>query len=449
MERIPSSRPRKPQTQLVWLWFLLTAGLGLVGFLLFIQNANTPMPPSWGSAGGARNGPQQWFSAFQQTLLSPLIASALGALILTRRPGHRIGRLLIALGLVSALGVCTQEWAAYGAYTAASPVPGVELAAWVTNWIWVILFGLLILMAALFPDGRFLSWRWGRLIGASLLLFVLLALIGGMIETPLSSAFQIPNPFFARRPAVYEEIFNISVIFMPVTVLTVLASAVVRFRTSQARERQQMKWLLAGVALMAAFTLVGLGLTFGLGSTLGENLVNAALLWPVLGVGVALLRHRLYDIDVIIRRTLVYGALTALLALAYFGSVVVLQSIVRAATGQRQSELVTVVSTLAIAALFIPLRQRVQDFIDRRFYRKKYDAAKTLAAFSATVRDETDLETLKARLVDVVNETMQPGSVSLWLKPTTDGPFGGQTAEGEKAAGSLPQEVSHGTTNRP
>jgi asparagine N-glycosylation enzyme membrane subunit Stt3 len=202
---------------------------------------------------------------------------------------------------------------------------------------------------------------------------------------------------------------------MPLTAVTVLAGLMVRFRRRRGRERQQIKWLLAGVALMTVLILAGLGISFGLGNTLGDVMVNAALLGPLVGIGVALLRHQLYNIDVIIRRTLVYSVLTVLLALVYFGSVVLLQSLV-ATIEVEQSTSVIVFSTLAIAALFSPLRKRVQEVIDRRFYRRKYDAAQTLAAFAAMARDEVDLDALTAELLHVIDKTIQPSHVSLWIR---------------------------------
>jgi len=416
MTPAPDRRPLP--ARLAWSWLLLTAGLGLASLLLFVRNSGTPVPASWGVRDGVRDRATDWFNAIQQSLISPLTMGALGTLILRRHPGHRIGRLLIALGCVSALAQLAQEWAVYGYYTARDEPAGVGLAAWVTNWIWIVLFALLLLTAALFPDGRFPSRRWGWLVGVPLSLFALPLLIGAMAETSMSSAFQISNPFVPAFPeTAYAVLFGFGVVFMPVTAVAVLISAVARFRASRARERQQMKWLLAGVALMAAFTLAGLGLYFGLGLAIGATLVNAAVLGPALGVGVALLRHQLYDIEVIIRRTLVYSALTALLALTYFGLVIVLQGVV-AALGSARPEWITVASTLAAAALVAPLRGRVQAFIDRRFYRRKYNAAQTLADFAAAARDETDLDALTGRLTGVVQETMEPEGVSVWLRQT-------------------------------
>jgi hypothetical protein len=400
-----------------WLGFALIAALGLAGFVLFARNAGTVVPASWGVSVGSRSDPAQWINAFQQIVFSPMITAALAALILARHPGHRIGRLLMFLGLTSALGGLASEWAVYGAFTAAVPPPGTFIAAWVTNWIWVFIFGPLILTGGLFPDGRFVSRRWAGLILGLILLLMIPVILAAMIETPMSSAFQIPNPFVREhRAALYNGLFDIGVVAMPLSAVAVLASAVVRYRTSRARERQQMKWLLAGVAVMALMTVGGLGLSFALDSRFGELLVNTAVLGPVLGVGVALLRYRLYDIDVFLRRTLVYAILTALLAGLYFSGIVLLQSVFQGVTGSRESPLITVITTLVIAALFSPLRTRVQGGIDRRFYRSKYDAERTIAQFAAAARDEVDLDLLAGALLGVVENTMRPQAVTLWLE---------------------------------
>ncbi len=405
---------KKKFPRFVWVGFIFTLGMGIASLLLFMRSATTPVPVSWGVEGGTREGVAAWINTFQQSLLTPALIGFLGALILTRRPSHRIGRLLVGLGLVSALGTFTQEWAVYGYYTLQTNLPGTALAAWITNWIWVILFSLLLLTAAIFPDGRFPSRRWAWWVCGPLALFAVPILLGGSVETPMSSAFQIPNPFVATHPkAFYDFVFTLGVIFMPITALAVLAVAIVRFRTSPAHERQQMKWLMFGVVVMAFLTIVGLGVYFGLNNMFGGIMVNTATIGPALGVGVALLRHRLYDIDILIRRTLQYSVLTGLLALVYFGSIVLFQSLF-SSFGQ-QSELVIVITTLGIAALFTPLRRRVQDFIDRRFYRKKYDAEQALTIFSTVARDEVDMEKLTAALIGVVEETVQPEHVSIWL----------------------------------
>jgi hypothetical protein len=206
-------------------------------------------------------------------------------------------------------------------------------------------------------------------------------------------------------------------------------SLVVRFRRARGDERQQIKWFASAAALtlvwiiVFAFVITELLLSAEGGLPGVIFALSSLLVIPSIPIatGIAILRYRLYDIDVIINRTLVYGSLTAMLAAVYFGGVTATQAIFRTLTGQEhQPQLAIVTSTLVIAALFNPLRRRIQSFIDRRFYRRKYDAAKTLESFSAKLRDETDLDALSADLVAVVNETMQPAHVSLWLRPVPE-----------------------------
>jgi hypothetical protein len=248
--------------------------------------------------------------------------------------------------------------------------------------------------------------------------------IWAFLPGKVGDAWDITNPLglAALRPAIGGLEVVMAVLFLGF-ILSSVVSLVVRFRRSQGQERQQMKWLTYVAAtvlgmvllttLLEAANLVFLSET----AALATDLLIAGI--PV-GVGIAILRYRLYEIDIIINRTLVYGSLTALLALVYLGGVTATQVIFRTLTGeQEQPQLAIVVSTLIIAALFNPLRRRIQAFIDRRFYRRKYDARKTLEAFSAKLRDETDLEALNNDLVGVVKETMQPAHVSVWLRPET------------------------------
>jgi hypothetical protein len=194
-------------------------------------------------------------------------------------------------------------------------------------------------------------------------------------------------------------------------VIGAVASVVVRFRRSRGAEREQMKWFVCAVAPMLVIPIGDY-----LPGIIGSVAFAGVLIALPTAIGIAVLKYRLYDIDVIINRTLVYGSLTATLVVVYFGGIVLLQRVFVVLIGE-QSTLAVVASTLLIAALFTPLRRRIQAFIDRRFYRRKYDARKTLEAFSATLRDETDLDALSDDLVGVVRETMQPAHVSLWLRP--------------------------------
>ena len=296
-----------------------------------------------------------------------------------------------------------------GAVTVTSTVAGShstwQFPAQLVNFL---AFALLVLVFALFPDGRFVpGWTcW----------FV----IAFLVESVIFNFF--PNVSFLANGWL-NALGN--VVWVGSIVIIVIAQIYRYLRISTPIQRQQTKWVVYGFALVILSLLGVLILEFlfpplaqpgSLFSLAFGSDANVFLLLIPLSIGIAILRYRLYDIDILINRTLVYGTLTALLAAVYIGSIVLLQQLFLQLTGQRQSALVTVISTLAIAALFQPLRRRIQGVIDRRFYRRKYDAARTLADFSATLREQVDLEQLSERLVDVVEETMQPAHVFLWLR---------------------------------
>jgi len=360
-------------------------------------------------------------------LFVPFLAFPLvGALISSRRPMNPIGWICLAAGLFWMLIFLGDSIPS----PAANPVSIDAL----TQWTWIPPVGLLgIYLILLFPDGRLPSRRWRPLAWLSGVAIVLASVALTIIPGPLEGHPGVRNPFgLEGYPMVAQALPGVKVL-LPVCILASAFSLVVRYQRSGGEVRQQIKWVAFAASFVGVVYLTTLvvGLfftpeaTWGSGDTplLGVILQDAVLLSyagvPVT-VGFAVLRYRLYDIDLLINRTLVYGALTATLALVYFGGVATIQAIFRALTGQEQQpQLAVVVSTLVIAALFNPLRRRIQAFIDRRFYRRKYDAAKTLEAFSAKLRDETDLDALNAELVGVVRDTMQPAHVSLWLCPDT------------------------------
>jgi len=392
--------------------------VGGTACFLFYLNRHTDVPAAWGSAGGARTDWVAWLNALQIGLVSPLLAGIFGHLILQRRVVTRIGYLFLAIGLFSATMQLSTEYVVYNIFNRPIPLPGSEWVAWFVNSAWILYFTLLIYLLAIFPNGRFVSHFWRGLILILLFLFTAPNLIASAIETPLTSAFQIPNPLVTNELNLwYERLVAVGMPGMVLAVGAVLLSTLVRFRSSQGRERQQIKWLLFGVVAMLAAVVIGLTLIFEMDIPGGDVIVNGAFLGPLVGIGMALVRHQLYDIDIIIRRTLQYSVLTALLGLVYLGSVILLQTIF---VGNGQSPLTIVISTLLIAALFTPLRRRVQALIDRRFFRQKYDAQQVLAAFALTARDETDLDALTEELSKVVGETMQPEGVGVWLAESRD-----------------------------
>ena len=322
---------------------------------------------------------------------------------------HNLGARYLMLIFSYYLATQLFGFAGSALYVTTYPLPlafGMSLAP--TAWFWYF-FPSLTLMALAFPVIKYPLRRFPRLLPALL------------YGVPFALLVVVYGHALATRDYSWANLTLLPVALssLALTIISIFGALIHNWLTSREPiARAQLRWMTLGLGAglgIPFLILLGVLLTNGTLSGLAADILWLMLLVPI-SLAIAITRYRLFDIDLIIRRTLQYSLLSGLLALVYFGSVVVLQRIFTALTGQGQNQLVAVVSTLAIAALFAPLRRRVQDAIDRRFYRKKYDAAKTLAAFAATCRDETDLDKLTASLIAVVQETMQPEHVSLWLK---------------------------------
>ena len=360
-------------------------------------------------------------------LLFPLV----GAMIASRRPKNPIGWILLGDGLLWMLSDVMDYYAVYGVASPGS-VPFAVGVAGINNVLWVPAVGLLgTYVFLLFPDGRLPSRRWRPLAWLCGVVLVLVSVGVGFGPGILEDLGGVRNPFGIER---YPWVTDAAYVVLPLFLLCMLGSVlslVMRYRRSRGEERQQIKWIAFAasfVGIVYVIAMVGSLVYpqetwFAAGSPLWLNFLEYAALLSFIAVpiavGFAVLRYRLYDIDVLINRTLVYASLTAMLIGLYFGGIVVLQRFFVLLTGQR-STLAVVASTLLIAALFNPLRHRIQDFIDRRFYRRKYDAARTLEEFGATLRNATDLDGLTEELTGVIRETVQPAHVFLWLAPARE-----------------------------
>jgi hypothetical protein len=351
--------------------------------------------------------------------------STVGAVIISRHPNNVIGWLLCAGGLAIGLNHFSTEYAIYSLVAQPGSLPGATVFTWLAYWVYVPALGSAIFLFLLFPTGRLPSRRWRWFAGLSAV-----ATLVGAVCASFSSGTGYLGPL--PNPLGIESIGDLSLIVSPILyILGLLAviSMLGRLRRGTGIERQQIKWFayasavtfIGGLVQHNLFPVIDVWWVWWVGFVVG----TIGLLGQPVALGIAILRYRLYEIDLIINRTLVYGSLTAMLVGVYVGTIVLLQGLLRTLTGQ-ESQLAIVASTLAVAALFTPLRRLIQGFIDRRFYRRKYDAAKTLEAFSAKLRDETDLDALNAELVGVVRDTMQPAHVSLWLRPDT--PLKGEQA---------------------
>jgi hypothetical protein len=399
---------------LAWSLAALTMVMFLASAALYVLSLFAQSPSNWLTVGTVSE-----MVGFVPFLAFPIV----GALIASKRPQNPIGWICLADGLLWSLLAMTDYYSRYGVAQPGSATVPVAITAALSQWLWLPPVGLLaIYMILLFPDGKLPSRRWRPLAWLSGTLIVVGSVSILLDPGPLSGLGGVRNPFGLEGAPWVALVWPVVIVLLPLCILASALSLVLRFRRSRGEERQQIKWIAFAASLVGLLFLSGIVASFipwlGYLERVLESVVALSYAGVPIAVGLAVLRYRLYDIDLLINRALVYGTLTAMLALVYVGGVVGLQATLRALSGQ-ESTLAVVASTLVIAALFSPLRRRVQAFVDRRFYRRKYDAAKTLAVFSAKLRDETDLDALSDDLVGVVRETMQPAHVSLWLRPDT------------------------------
>jgi hypothetical protein len=392
------------------MWLVAVAMVGLTGFLL-LETGHVAGAFVQGGAGGVE--------------LVSLMFATLGMVVALRQPWNRMGWILLGVGLLYALVSpvdayfdkfnSTQSW-----FPAARPI------VWLGSWAWMPALGTLAtFVLLLFPDGHLPSRGWWPLAVVSGVLVYGTSAFAATVVWP-----HVPELLAGREPHVphwINLVINGGAVLVGCCMVGAVVGVVRRYRRSPAEQRQQFKWLTYGA----------IGLAAAIASTylpgLSSHIALPGFFWFGACVGVAILRYRLYDIDVIVNRTLVYGALTALLGGIYLGAVFGLGALVRSIGGHGNNGLVVAASTLAVAALFSPARRALQAFIDRRFYRRKYDAARTLESFGARLRDDVDLDDLSGHLVGVVRETMQPAQVSLWLRASGNGAAARSGAEGTRS----------------
>jgi hypothetical protein len=397
---------RRAATRMAWSLWTITVALTALSALLVVLSLSHPDTPVF-----------EWW--FGNTFV--VIDATVGAIVASRRPENPVGWLLCLSGVAVGASTFISQYAIYALLARPGALPAGEAAAWIASWSLPIIIGLQVSYLTLFPTGRLPSRRW-RPVAWLMVAAVVAAVISSALASDayMGSLGPIRNPLaISGFSEVYEAL---SLTMFPLLYVVATSSLFVRLRHATGVERQQLKWLFyAAVGFALGVILVLLSGVLNT-PTWFDRTANAVFLVSsegiIVAIGIAILRYRLYDIDIIINRTLVYGSLTVALVALYFGGVVSLQRLFVLLTGER-STLAVVASTLLIAALFNPLRGRIQSFMDRRFYRSKYDARKTLEAFSAKLRDETDLEALSGDLVGVVGETMQPAHVTLWLRPHT------------------------------
>jgi hypothetical protein len=399
-----AARPRRWPGVVAWaVWALAMLGLAVAAWLDQLQRQAGSPETAW-----------LLQPASIPLLVATVSAATVGALLGSRRPAHPVGWLLLGLGLLVVVNVVVSGYVNYGLLARPGALPAASYLAGVSNGIQVLWLACVGFVLLLTPTGKLPSprWRWwARVAAAAPALLVLLSAVDPQPLTPEHP--EVENPLAVPVPTgLLLAVAAVAALIVLASLVAAAGSLVVRFHRARGVERQQLRWLAVGAALAAVALLVGVAA----GAMGKEGVVLAALgtcvaLLP-LATGAAILRYRLYDLDRIVSRTLAYGLLTVLLGGGYAGVVLGLGQLLG-----RDSSLVVAMATLAVAAVFQPARRRIQVLVDRRFNRRRYDAARTIAAFSDRLRQQVDLEALTVELLAVVEETMQPTQASLWLRP--------------------------------
>jgi hypothetical protein len=337
----------------------------------------------------------------------PLVLAVVGTLIASRQPGNLIGWVLCGLAL---WGATVELAEAYGYVAAERGLRGGDVGEWLISWSWIVDVAAWVVVVLLFPDGRLLGRRWRVAIWASLGGAVL-AFVGQALNARQTIGFSGDRNPVGVDSRLVDAARPVGIALLIAGLVAAVAASVLRYRGARGVERQQLKWFAyAGLVLALVMPLAG---AFWYRSVLVQVLAGVSFNAMPLAIGAAILRYRLYDIDRIVSRTLAWALLTVVLGLAYAGVVLGLGRLL-----PDSSSLVVAAATLAVAAVFQPVRRRVQAAVDRRFNRHRYDAARTIQAFSGRLREEVDLDTLTAELLTVVDQTMQPDRTTLWLRPS-------------------------------
>jgi hypothetical protein len=345
--------------------------------------------------------------------------AAVAALVLRRDQRHAVGWIFAVVAVISGAIQALQEYALLAHFTR-PPLPGGAWAAWLPHWAW---FGqivlLMIVLPVVFPTGHPLTKRWRSVLWLAVAAFIVTAASTALTPGPASALTpEFSNPVAVADSPVRQLLGAAAPAALFAAIAAAIASLIVRFRRARGVERQQMKWFVYALFVVAAaFGASATLFLVGRSSAPAEVAGALALLLVPLAVAIAILRYRLYDVDLLIKRTVVYGATSAAIAATFFAGIVALQGILRPLTSG--SELAIAASTLVSFALFQPIRRRIQDAIDRRFDRARYDAVRTLDSFADRLRDEVDLDALSADLVAAVNRTMAPSHTSVWLRERT------------------------------